>query len=80
MIGQFIGRMKVYSIESIFWLDLVRSGGSSDMVKVYMKYIAMLKDQWTFLTYMGLVQILATLIFYLIFQRNQKRSAKIIKS
>ena len=72
-IGNFWGRMLVYSVESRFWLDLIQNGGSMTMMKVYMKHINNLKDQWSIVSFIGYVQILITGVYLVYYIRNTKR-------
>lgn len=58
-LGLVAGRLRIYAIEAPFWHDL---GLTEEHSRVFQKYVGMLKDQWSVLTWVGLSTLLATTI------------------
>ena len=56
-LGMFAGRLRVYAIEADFWHEL---GLAESHGPVFLKYIGTIKDQWSILTWTGLLSLLAT--------------------
>ena len=55
--GVILGRLRIYAIEAPFWRDLALSEQHG---KFFSYYIDILKNQWSVVTWLGIITVVAT--------------------